>query len=143
LTRPSCRSPVYEKELQSPHRLNKHDVTAHLRQYSSKFNLNVVSSARIQSSIYNTGKKKWTITFKIHGGNESKTIVCQHLVQATGLGCGKPNIPPIEGENRYQGTSVHSAQYRSAQLLKDQGVKVMLSNSYIRLRHTPLLKCYL
>ncbi|KAI9712011.1 MAG: hypothetical protein M1820_001719 [Bogoriella megaspora] len=105
----NCEMPYayFKKELQSPHRLTKDDVADHLREYVNNFHLNVILSANIQSSVYSLSEKKWTIK----------------LMTATGIGSGKPYLPPMEGLHLYKGISVHSAQYRNAQILAEQGVK--------------------
>ncbi|ROV95041.1 hypothetical protein VPNG_09489 [Cytospora leucostoma] len=121
----NCELPYkyYRKELQSPHRLNKYDVAEHLKAYAANFHLNVMLSTTIQSSTYNSTEKKWTFKLRTTNGSGSKTIISKHLVQATGLSCGIPNLPPIEHKNLYQGISLHSVQYRNARLLAEQGVK--------------------
>lgn len=114
----------FRKELQSPHHLTKSDLVDHLRQYSKDFHLNVLLSATIQSSAYSLSEKKWTIEFGIGNDNETKIISSKHLVQATGIGCGKPYLPPMQDENIYKGISLHSSNYRNTQLLVEKGVKV-------------------
>ncbi|KAF2871931.1 hypothetical protein BDV95DRAFT_606500 [Massariosphaeria phaeospora] len=104
----------YKKELQSPHRLTKCDVVEHL---------NIILSAAVQSSFYRLSEKKWTVRFKSLGNSETRTIVSKHLVQATGLGSGKPYLPPMEDTHVYQGFSVHSAEYRNAKILAERGVE--------------------
>jgi cation diffusion facilitator CzcD-associated flavoprotein CzcO len=127
--RASCRLTChfcldYAKELQSPHRLTKYDVAKHLQEYATKFHLNTILAATIQSSVYSSSEKKWTVKFKTADGNATRTIISKHLVQATGLGCGKPYLPPMQDEQRYKGLSIHSTRYRNAQILADQGIKV-------------------
>ncbi|KAL9619563.1 MAG: hypothetical protein Q9160_005839 [Pyrenula sp. 1 TL-2023] len=113
----------YRKELQSPHLLTKDEVADHLRQYATKFHLNIVSSAIIQSTIYSPSKQRWTVKFKSADGSWTKTIISKHFVQATGLGSGKPYLPPMKNEHLYKGLSIHSAKYRNAQILSEQGIK--------------------
>ncbi|KAK7733905.1 hypothetical protein SLS53_008055 [Cytospora paraplurivora] len=121
----NCELPYkyFRKELQSPHRLTKYEVAEHLRQYAADFNLNVLLSTTIQCSTYNSTEKKWTVKLRTANRSGSKTVISKHFVQATGIGCGIPYLPPIEDENLYTGISLHSAQYRNAQLLAEQGVK--------------------
>lgn len=114
----------YKKELQSPNRLNKYDVAEHLRQYVTNFHLNVILSTTILSSSYNPSKKKWTIKLKATDGNQGKTIISKHFVQATGIGSQKPYLPPIEDEHLFKGLSLHSTHYTNARSLSEQGIKV-------------------
>jgi len=95
-----------------------------MRQYASEFHLNVILEANIQSSVFNSSEKKWTVKVKSTDGTGTKTIVSKHFVQATGLGYGKPYLPPMEDEHLYKGISMHSTRYRNAQVLADKGVKV-------------------
>lgn len=117
------RTPDYKKELQSPHRLTKNEVVEHLQQYVANFNLNVILSATIRSTIYDSSEKKWTVKLQTANGGV-QTIVSKHFVQATGLGNGKPYIPPMEDEALFKGLSIHSSKYRNTQALAEQGVKV-------------------
>lgn len=114
----------YKKELQSPHRLTKDEVADHLREYAARFNLNVILSSEIQSSFFGVPEKKWMINLSCPDDSRSKTIVSKHLVQATGLGSGKPYLPPAEGGDLYKGLNIHSTQYRNGQAMVEQGVKV-------------------
>jgi cation diffusion facilitator CzcD-associated flavoprotein CzcO len=117
----------YAKELQSPHKLTKYDLSEHLKQYTAKFHLKTVLSTTIQSAIYNTSEKVWTIRLKTKNESGIRTVMSRHLVQATGLGSGKPHLPPMEDNHLYKGLAVHSAHYRNAQMMAEQGVKVCLA----------------
>jgi cation diffusion facilitator CzcD-associated flavoprotein CzcO len=110
--------------MQSPHRLTKDEVAEHLRQYATKFHLNVIPATVIHSSVFNTSEKKWTIKIRTMGGGETRTVICKQFVQATGLGCGKPYLPTMKDEQVYKGVSVHSLQFQNAHVLAGQGVKV-------------------
>lgn len=93
-----------------------------VRRYVAAFNLNIINSAKIRSTQYDQSAKRWIVKFQTPGGE--CTAVSKHLVQATGLGSQKPYLPPIAGENLYEGISVHSEQYQNAEKLKEQGAKV-------------------
>lgn len=56
----------------------------------------------------------------------SMKIISWHLVQATGLGSSKPDFPYMEDESLYAGIRLHSTQYRNAELLAEQGIKVRM-----------------
>lgn len=83
-------------------------------------------STVIESSVFNTTEKKWTMKIRRVDSTVTKTIVCKHFVQATGLGSGKPYLPSIQDKHLYNGVSIHSTEYRNAQVLADRGVKVNL-----------------
>ncbi|KAL3433677.1 hypothetical protein BDV09DRAFT_186420 [Aspergillus tetrazonus] len=102
------RATAYDEELRSPHLLTRQDLASQVRRYVDSFNLNTLQSAEIQWTEYDELAKKWTIA---------------HLVLATGIGSQKPNMPYIAEPHIYKGISVHSAEYKNAKLLKEQGVK--------------------
>ncbi|KAF2823555.1 FAD/NAD(P)-binding domain-containing protein [Ophiobolus disseminans] len=121
----NCELPYasYGKELQSPHRLTRDEVAKHMHQYAADFHLNVILRAGIRSTVFNAIEKKWTIKFRTGDGEETRTIFSKHLVQATGLGCRKPYLPPMDNEKSYKGTSIHSVQFRNAHVLAKKGTK--------------------
>jgi cation diffusion facilitator CzcD-associated flavoprotein CzcO len=87
-----------------------------------KFNLNMITSAKIQSTQYDESAKRWIIDFQTPHGK--RTAVSKQLVLATGFGSQKPNLPTIADREMYRGISIHSAGYKNAAALKEQGVKV-------------------
>ncbi|KAI2778207.1 hypothetical protein F4815DRAFT_494773 [Daldinia loculata] len=121
----SCEMPYayYGKELQSPYRLNKHDVAEHLVQYATNFHLNVILSTTIGSTSFNTLEKKWTVKLKAADGSLGKTIISKHFVQASGIGSQKPYLPALEDQHTFKGLSIHSAYFRNAQSLLEQGIR--------------------
>ncbi|KAI1413915.1 FAD/NAD(P)-binding domain-containing protein [Hypoxylon sp. FL1857] len=122
----SCEMPYlrYDRDLQTPHLLSKEELAQHLKQYVEAFNLNIITSASIQSTIYDDMSKQWVIQFQTPDGD--RKAVCKQLVQATGFGSSKPYIPPMSDSHLYKGISIHSAQYKNAKLLKEQGAKSII-----------------
>lgn len=88
----------------------------------STFNLNVITSAQIKSTIYNQSTQRWTIKFETPAG--LRTAVSKQLVQATGIASQKPYVPPVADQHLYKGINIHSTAYRSAKDLSEQGAKV-------------------
>ncbi|KAI0110662.1 FAD/NAD(P)-binding domain-containing protein [Hypoxylon sp. NC0597] len=119
----SCEMPFlrYGRELQTPHLLGKEEIAQHLKRYVKSFNLNIITSASIQSTIYDEVNKQWTVQFQAL--NNHVKVLSKHLVQSTGFGSSKPYIPSISDSHMYKGISVHSAWYKNAELLKEQGAK--------------------
>ncbi|OTA99623.1 hypothetical protein M426DRAFT_27372 [Hypoxylon sp. CI-4A] len=113
----------YAKELRSLHRLTKHDVVEHLRQYAADLHLNVILSTTIYSTSYNTTTKKWTIRLKAASGGQEKTVVSKHFVQATGIGSQKPYLPALKYEESFRSTILHSAHFGNAQSVAKKGIK--------------------
>ncbi|KAL1885670.1 hypothetical protein Plec18167_001165 [Paecilomyces lecythidis] len=121
-----CELPYmsYDKSLQSPHLLTRDELAEHLRRYIESFNLNIVTSAQIQSTQYGQSTKQWTVRFQTPTGK--CTVICKHLVQATGIASQKPYIPDLQNGGLYEGINVHSAQYRNADEFREKGVKSAL-----------------
>ena len=112
----------YAAEFRHSHLLARDELASHVRRYVESFNLNMITSAQIQSTQYNPSTRRWMVKFRSPTGQH--TAVSKHLVLATGIGSQKPNIPSIADSHLYQGLNVHSAQYQNARKLAGQGVKV-------------------
>ncbi|KAI0540379.1 hypothetical protein GGR58DRAFT_461129 [Xylaria digitata] len=121
----NCELPYayYRKELQNPYLLTKYDVAEHTRQYAENFHLNVILSAKVQSTFYHTLEKRYTVALNVDNGSRTKTIICKHFIQATGFGGGAPYLPAIQDKDLYKGVIIHSTRYQNAQLLAKDGVK--------------------
>ncbi|RSL62706.1 hypothetical protein CEP53_004686 [Fusarium sp. AF-6] len=115
---------TYDKELQAPHLLTKDELAQQVRRFVSVFNLNVITSAQIKSTIYNQSTQRWTVKFQTPAG--MRTAVSKHLVQATGIASQKPYIPSVANKGLYEGINIHSTAYRSAKNLGEQGVKSVM-----------------
>ncbi|RSL91070.1 hypothetical protein CEP52_014371 [Fusarium oligoseptatum] len=115
---------TYDKELQAPHLLTKDELAEQVRRFVSAFNLNVITSAQIKSTIYNQSTQRWTVKFQTPAG--MRTAVSKHLVQATGIASQKPYLPSVANERLYKGINIHSTAYRSAKNLGEQGVKSVM-----------------
>ncbi|KAH7096045.1 hypothetical protein FB567DRAFT_624218 [Paraphoma chrysanthemicola] len=121
----NCELPYmsFPKEQQFPHHVTKDELADHLRNYVAKIPLNFITSARVQSSVFNTKEKKWTVRFTTTDGSGTKTIVSKHFIQAIGLSGGKPFIPPMTNEAQFRGVSIHSTRFRAAEDLVKRGAK--------------------
>ncbi|KAJ5737022.1 monooxygenase [Penicillium malachiteum] len=119
----ACELPFmrYDESLQSPHLLTRDDLALHVQRYVETLNLNLINSATIQSTIYNEKTSQWSITFQTPSGQRKATS--KQLVLATGIGSNRPRIPEIADSHLYKGTALHSAHYKNANLLREQGVK--------------------
>ncbi|KAF5595323.1 K+ transport flavoprotein [Fusarium pseudocircinatum] len=114
----------YPDELRDLHRLSKDELANHLAQYVASFNLNVVTSATIQSTVYNKSSVRWTIELQTPAG--AVTMTAKQLVQATGVSSQKPYVPNIANAEVYKGINIHSSDYENARALVKQGVKSVL-----------------
>lgn len=82
----------------------------------------MITSAEIQSTQYNQLAKQWTVQLRTPIGK--RTVICKHLVQATGIASQKPYIPELDNSNPYEGINIHSNEYQNASKLREQGAKV-------------------
>ncbi|CVL02134.1 probable flavoprotein involved in K+ transport [Fusarium mangiferae] len=114
----------YPEELRGLHRLSKDELANHLAQYVASFNLNVITSAIIQSTVYDRSSEKWTIELQTPAG--AVAVTAKQLVQATGVSSQKPHVPTIASVEVYKGINIHSSDYKNARALVEQGVKSVL-----------------
>jgi cation diffusion facilitator CzcD-associated flavoprotein CzcO len=94
----------------------------------------------IKKTVFDVTEKLWTVEIQNTETKETATIMCKHLVQATGLSSGKPYLPQIKDEYLYQGLRIHSTQYHNAEELKEKGIKVCHSPKPHLHVHRQLLK---
>ncbi|KAG6983605.1 hypothetical protein FOFC_15386 [Fusarium oxysporum] len=114
----------YPEELRGLHRLGKDELANHLAQYVASFNLNVITSATVQSTVYDKSSAKWTIELQTPAG--AVTVTAKQLVQATGVSSQKPYVPTIANAEIYKGVNIHSSGYKNGRILVGQGVKSVL-----------------
>ncbi|KAG8676498.1 hypothetical protein FPOAC2_02628 [Fusarium poae] len=121
-----CEMPYmnYQDEFMGDHLLSKDELADHLRRFVSCFDINVITSAKIQSTVYDKLNKKWTIEVKTPAA--VVVVAAKHVVQATGIASQKPNVPTITNTNTYKGIAIHSSDYRNGQHLAKQGIKSVL-----------------
>ncbi|KAF9778515.1 hypothetical protein IL306_003967 [Fusarium sp. DS 682] len=124
----------YPDQLRGLYRLSKDDLADHLAQYVASFNLNVITSAKIKSTIYDKSNAKWTIRLETPAG--TVTITAKHLVQATGVSSQKPFVPSIADKQLYTGVNIHSSAFKNGQTLIDQDVKVSSRSTSTPLSNT-------
>lgn len=78
-------------------------------------------SATILSKVYDKVSRMWTMKIKTPDG--IKTAKSRELVQATGVGVSIPRLPPMLDTSLFQGTAIHSTQYRNGNLFAVNGAK--------------------
>lgn len=117
-------SPDYAEELQNPHLLTKDDLAKHLQTYADTFNLNIITSAKILSTAFDASSANWIAHLSSPSGNQK--VVSKHLVQATGIGSQKPNMPNMKNEQLFEGIKIHSSDFKSGKMLAKDGVKVRI-----------------
>lgn len=102
--------------------LTRDDLAGQVRKYVEAFNLNMITSAKIKSTVYDRSSKRWTIKFQTPDGQ--RTAIAKHIVQATGISSQIPYIPTMPDSQLYKGLSIHSEFFKSGNELKAKGVKV-------------------
>ena len=112
----------YQDRFCGEHLLSKDELADHLRNYVDAFHLNVLTSVKIVSTVYDKLTKRWTV--KMNTPAADFTVTAKHLVQATGIVSQKPHVPAISDKHLFRGLSIHSSEYKNGQTLVDQGVKV-------------------
>lgn len=96
----------YAEELTGKHMLTRDDLAGPVRKYVEAFNLNMIASAKIKSTVYDGSSKRWTIKFQTPDGQ--RTAIAKHVVQATGISSHIPYIPIMPDPQLYKGLSIHS-----------------------------------
>ena len=85
--------------------------------YAKLLELNVWVKTDIESSSWDEGKKKWTITVKrtkSDGSTETRTLHPKHIIQCTGHS-GKKNFPTLKGMENFKGDILcHSSEFKGA-----------------------------
>ncbi|GBE78965.1 FAD/NAD-binding domain-containing protein [Sparassis crispa] len=94
-----------------------------LENYAESLELNVWTSSRVNSAEWDAERKSWTITVQRHGS--ARHLKVNHLIFASGLGGGTPNIPVVPSEERFGGEVVHSSKFTSAENYKGRKVVII------------------
>ncbi|KAM5368983.1 hypothetical protein ACJZ2D_009292 [Fusarium nematophilum] len=124
-----CELPyiTFDKDLQAPHLLTKDELAEQVRRFASGFNLNIITSAEILSTVYDQTSRRWSVKFQTPSG--VCTAVSKHLVQATGIGSQKPYLPAISDEKLYKGISIHSEDFKSGKDLAQKGSAIVIGSA--------------
>ncbi|KAH7631217.1 hypothetical protein B0T09DRAFT_339383 [Sordaria sp. MPI-SDFR-AT-0083] len=121
-----CQMPFmdYGKELTGKHMLTRNDLASQVRKYVEAFKLNIITSAKIKSTVYDGSTEKWIVKFQTPDGQ--RTTIAKHVVQATGIASHKPYIPPMADSQSYKGVNIHSEFFESGNELKARGVQSVI-----------------
>ena len=86
--------------------------------YVKHLELNVWTSTKLTSSLWDESKQQWTVSVerKLPDGSiETRTLHPKHIIQATGHS-GKKNWPSIKGMDTFKGSRLcHSSEFSGAQ----------------------------
>lgn len=120
--RHNCETPYLHYPSHLPVILTRDDLSAHMRNYAAAFHLNVLGSSAVEGSSFSRASGAWTLRVRTPSG--PKVVRASHVVQCTGIGGSKPNVPGLPGAGSYEGVNIHSAEYKNPRTLSDKGAKV-------------------
>ncbi|ROW04748.1 hypothetical protein VMCG_04719 [Cytospora schulzeri] len=120
----SCDTPYLSYPKEDPLILTRPMLADHMKNYVATFNLNILNSSTVEASAFNQSKGVWNMRIRTPYG--VKTVIAKHLVQSTGIGCQKPNIPKLPGGELYKGISIHSAEYKNPKQFTGNGAKSVI-----------------
>ncbi|PCH37057.1 FAD/NAD(P)-binding domain-containing protein [Wolfiporia cocos MD-104 SS10] len=80
--------------------------------YAQTLEINVWTSSHISSAKWDSTTKKWNIV--VQRGASTRSLIAKHIIVATGVSGGVPNIPNIPGRAEFGGLVLHSSQFTSA-----------------------------
>jgi cation diffusion facilitator CzcD-associated flavoprotein CzcO len=95
--------------------------------YAWMLQLNVWTSACVESAKYDEDDERWTVDVIRDG--ERRTVNPRHVVFATGAHSGNPSPPEIPGNETFRGVITHSSVYRGAEDLEGKRVVVVGTGS--------------
>ncbi len=97
-----------------------------LESYTKLMELNYWADTECKAARWDSARQEWQVTVQHKG--ESVTLRPKHLVFATGMS-GVPNLPDYPGMADFEGTQVHSSQYKSGEDWRGKRALVVGSNN--------------
>jgi putative flavoprotein involved in K+ transport len=88
---------------------SKEMIADWLEAYSWIMQLNVWTDSRVDNAAFDDGSGRWTVRLNREG--EPRELHPRHIVFATGVFGGTPDIPPIPGAAAFRGLAVHSSAF--------------------------------
>ena len=97
-----------------------------LEMYAKVMELNYWGATEARQASYDESTGRWTVVVDRDG--EQITLEPRHLVLATGMSA-KPNVPTIEGQERFEGIQQHSSEHPGPDGMEGKKVAVIGSNN--------------
>ncbi|KIW34504.1 uncharacterized protein PV07_01280 [Cladophialophora immunda] len=96
--------------------LTKYDLARGYKDWVEKFGIDkhIWFNATLESGSWDEGRRTWTLLVHRADGS-TQSLTCRHVVMATGGGGQIPIMPQYPGREVFQGTVLHSAEYKSAE----------------------------
>ncbi|KAK5033316.1 hypothetical protein LTS07_003618 [Exophiala sideris] len=95
--------------------LTKYDLARGYKDWVEKFAIdkNISFNTTLESGSWDEVQKTWTLN--LHRQGSAQTLTCRYVVMATGGGGQIPIMPAYPGQEDFQGTVLHSVDYKSAE----------------------------
>jgi hypothetical protein len=108
--------------------LSGQDLARGYQKFVDKHQINVWVSTTLKSASFDKQSKQWTLY--IDRAGEEATLKTPHFVLAIGAGGTIPKMPELANRDLFQGTVLHSVDYKSAHQWKGQkGVIIGTANT--------------
>ncbi|OAL29599.1 hypothetical protein AYO22_02013 [Fonsecaea multimorphosa] len=96
--------------------LTKYDLARGYKDWVEKFGVDkhIWFNTTLESGSWDEGRRTWTLCIRRVDGS-SQSLTCRHVIMATGGGGQIPIMPQYPGRDVFQGTVLHSAEFKSAE----------------------------
>ncbi|OAP65007.1 hypothetical protein AYL99_00979 [Fonsecaea erecta] len=96
--------------------LTKYDLAKGYKDWVEKFGIDkhIWFNTTLESGSWDEGSKRWTLHIR-HADGSTQSLTCRHVIMATGGGGQIPIMPQYPGRDIFEGTVLHSAEYKSAE----------------------------
>lgn len=101
--------------------LTKYDLAKGYKDWVEKFGVDkhIWFDTTLESGSWDETSSTWTLHIKRRTSSDAapqeQTLTCHHVVMATGGGGQVPIMPHLPGRDVFQGTVLHSADYKTAE----------------------------
>ena len=102
---------------------SKEMIADWLEAYAWILQLNVWTNSFVESAEFDDGAGRWTVRLTRDG--ELRELHPSHIVFATGVFSGKPDIPAVPGVEAFRGLAVHSSAFDGGGALEGRNVVVV------------------
>ncbi|KAH9929373.1 FAD/NAD(P)-binding domain-containing protein [Fomitopsis serialis] len=84
-----------------------------LESFATSLELDVWTSSKVEHARWDESTKQWIVDIRRNGG--TRAVQVKHLVFATGIGGGVPNMPTVPDQNVFKGEVLHSSHFHSVE----------------------------
>lgn len=101
---------VYEGK---PYHLSSQDLAEGMQRFVNMHNIQVWLSSALSQARWDEQSRTWNV--KIQKQGNTATLKAKHLIMAIGGGLDKPNYPEYANRDSFQGTVMHSVEWKNAE----------------------------